>query len=412
MATTPITIDFTDPAIQANPYPTYEELRRERPVFWNGNAWLVAKYDDVVSILTDDRMSSQRVDATFSVLPPEIQQELAPLRHILGERMLLSDPPKHTRLRKLVMQAFSAKAAQGRRDRIETFANMFIDKVIEQGEMDVMADYANRIPGYTVADVLGVPNDNQAQFAAWAEDQVRVYDRPGTHGDRVAVMRKGQESMLAMKAYVDEIIAERRLNPQDDLITELVQAEEDGDRLTNDEMVAMIVAVLVGGNNSTAHLIGNATLTLLRFPDVRQQLLDDPALIRPIIEEVMRWESPVQATSRVVKEDMEFSGHQFSQGDNVSILVASANRDEEKFDHADSFDFTRRPNRHLTFIVGPHYCLGSALARNIAQVSVLTLFERCKNMQLATDRLEWSPTFSFRHLERLPVTFNPQINRR
>jgi pimeloyl-[acyl-carrier protein] synthase len=408
-AGTAASIDFTDPAIQANPIPVYERLRAEAPIFWNGPAqgWLISRYDDIVGLFNDPRMSSQRVDATFRPLPADVRAELTPLRTVLLSRMLLSDPPRHTRLRTLVTKPFSAKASQGRRDRIQEFCDGFIDRVIASGEMDVMRDFAAPLPSRTIADTLGIPNDMQAQFTAWAHDQVRVYDRPGTAHDRVAVMRQGQRAMLEMKAYMEGIIADRRREPQDDLLTMLVEAEAEGDRLSDDELIAMVVALLVGGNNSTAHAIGNAALTFIRQPEARERLLREPDLIRPAIEEVLRFESPVQATSRVAKEAIEIGGETIQLGDNVSLLLGSANRDAAQFPDANRFVIDRKPNRHLTFAHGPHFCLGSALARNVTQIATLTLLQRCRDLELATDTLEWNEGFSFRSLKTLPVRFRP-----
>ncbi len=403
-----VRIDFTSPELQANPYPVLEELRENDPVFWNGNAWLVTRYEDCVALFTDPRMSSQRIDATFAVLPEDVQRELQPLRDVLGDRMLLSDPPKHTRLRTLVMKAFSARAAAGRRDRIQMFCDRFLDQVVDRGEMDVMGDFATPLPGWTIADTLGIPQDRQDDFTRWARDQVLIYDRLGT-GDRVAIMRQGQASMLEMKAYLEEVIEERRQNPQNDLLTELVQAEEAGDRLTMNEMVVMVVALLIGGNNSTAHLIGNSILTLIRHPEDRARLLAEPDLIRTAVEEVMRYESPVMTTSRIALEDMELHGQQIRKGDNVNLMIASANRDPRQFDNPDTYIIDRRPNRHLTFAHGPHFCLGSALARNVSQIAVMSAIQRCPNMQLVSEEINWARGFAFRHARTLPVVFGGRL---
>lgn len=407
--TTTISIDFSDLAIQAHPYPIYEDLRDNTPVFWNGPAqgWLVSRYEDVVALFTDPRMSSQRIDATFRVLPEDVQRELQPLREVLGNRMLLSDPPRHTRLKNLVMPAFSAKAAGGRRDRIQALCDGFIDRVIDSGEMDVMADLATPLPSWVIADTLGVPMSDQADFTGWAASQVRVYDRPGTVHDRIEVMRKGQADMLEMKAYLEEVIEQRRNDPREDLLTLLVQAEAGGDRLSVDELVVMCVALLIGGNNSTAHLIGNVILTVLRHPDAIQALRDEPSLIRTTVEEVLRFESPVQATSRVATQDFELHGQQIRAGDNISLLIGSANRDPRQFPHADTFDQRRHPNRHLTFAHGPHFCVGSALARNTAQIAVQTVVNRLGDLRMVDPDARWAPVFSFRHLATLPVTYSP-----
>ncbi|MGH9176342.1 MAG: cytochrome P450 [Vicinamibacterales bacterium] len=401
-------IDFSDPVIQANPYPVYARLRRETPVVWNETtgSWLVSRYDDIVALLNDPRISSARVDATFRVLPEEVQRELEPLRTVLSRRMLLTDPPTHTRLKNLVMKAFSARMSESRRERIQAICDSFIDRLATRREIEIMGEFATPLPGWVTGDVLGVPIERQEQFSAWSHDQVRIYDRPGTVHDRVAVMRRGQASMLAMKAYLEEIIDQRRREPGDDVITMLVEAEEAGDRLTSDEMVVMVVAILVGGNNSTAHLIGNAILTLLRHPDALDRLRAEPALIRPAIEEVMRYESPVQATSRVAWEAIDLNGATIEPGQNVHVLLASGNRDETQFDAPDQFQIDRSPNRHLTFAHGPHYCLGTSLARTIAQTAVLTLITRFPNLSLANEAVEWNDGFSFRSLKVLPVLFD------
>lgn len=399
------TLDFSDPRIQADPYPHYAALRHEAPICWNGRTWLISRYDDIITLLNDPRMSSARTEQTFAVLPPEVQQELTPLRTILGSRMLLSDPPKHTRLKAIVNKAFTPRMIENRRVRIEQICHSFIDAVIDNGAMDVMADVATKLPGWAITDILGVPYADQPRFTRWARDQVLIYDRAGVTQDRVGIMRQGQKSMLEMKEYLEVIIEQRRHDPQADLISELVLAEEQGDRLSLDELFGMCVALLVGGNNSTAHLIGNAILTFARHPDALAQLLAQPDLIAPATEEVMHYDSPVQATSRVVKETMTFQDETFTAGQGIVVLFGSGNRDEAQFPHPTVFDLTRQPNRHLTFAHGPHFCLGVAIARTVAQVGILALLQRCHHLQLVNEQIKWLPGFAFRGPHTLPVTF-------
>lgn len=404
--TASVAIDFGSPQVRSNPHPTYQRLREESPVVWNEvtRSWVVSRYDDVAGLFIDPRMSSARTEAIFSTLPEEVRPELAPLRRILGSRMLLTDPPEHTRLKSLVMKAFSAKTTETRREHIRALCDHFLDRVAERGELDVVAHLAQPLPSWVIADLLGVPAEDQPRFTRWSHDQVRVYDRPGTVGERVAVMRQGQASMLEMRAYLEAIIDERRREPREDLISELVAAEEAGDRLSTEELVIMVVALLVGGNNSTAHLIGNAALTLLHRPDVVAQLRDDPALVRTAIEEVLRWESPVQATSRVVRDEpIALAGREMAVGDSVHLLIGSANRDPAQFPNSDIYDPARRPNRHLTFGGGPHFCLGSSTARAIAQTAILALVERFPDARLASDDVRWQEGFSFRSVVSLPV---------
>ncbi len=399
------TLDLSDPLIQADPYPHYAKLRQEAPVCWNGRTWLISRYADIVALLDDPRMSSARTEQTFAVLPPEVQEELTPLRSILGSRMLLSDPPKHTRLKAIVNKAFTPRMIESRRARIEQICHSFIDEVVEQGEMDVMAAVANKLPGWAITDILGIPYEDQPRFTRWARDQVLIYDRAGTTKDRVGVMRQGQKAMLEMRDYLEVIIEQRRSNPQDDLITELVQAESQGDRLTRDELFGMCVALLVGGNNSTAHLIGNAILTFIRHPEAMAQLLAQPELIAPATEEVLRYDSPVQVTSRIVKETMNFQGERFEAGQGIVVVFGSGNRDDAQFANPNVFDMTRQPNRHLSFAHGPHYCLGVSIARTVSQVGILALLQRCRNLKLVSEKIDWLPGMAFRGPHTLPVTF-------
>lgn len=404
-------IDFSDPVVQADPYPIYAALRAATPVVWNDvtQSWLVSRYDDVVALFNDPRMSSARAEAIFRVLSPAEQVELAPLRRILGGRMLLTDPPEHTRLKNLVMKAFSANTTAGRRERIREICDTLLDRALARGDLDIMRDIATQAPSWVIADLLGVPRDEQGTFTRWAHDQVRVYDRPGTSHDRLAVMRQGQASMLEMKAYLEEIIAARRVESRDDLLTQLVQAEEQGDRLSTDELVAMVVALLVGGNNSTAHAIGNAMLTLLRHPDALSELRANPDLVRTAFEETLRYESPVQATSRVASAPIELHGQTIQPGDNVHLLIGSANRDEAQFPDSARYDPARHPNRHLTFAHGPHFCLGSSVARATAQTAITTLVNRCPGLRLAADTVKWNEGFSFRSVKALPVVFEANV---
>lgn len=402
-----VTIDFSDPAIRANPYPIYAELRRDAPVVWNGQSWMISRYEHIIGLLTDERVSSARAESIFQVLPPEVQTELQPLRHVLGSRMLLTDPPIHTRLRNLVTKAFGAQSVRAKRPRIQEICDRFVDQVIANGEMDVIADLAVPLPGWVIADMLGVPQDDQASFTRWSRDQVRIYDRPGTSGERIPIMRQGQASMLEMKAYLEDIIAARREEPRDDLITYLVQAEEEGDRLSTGELVIMIIALLVGGNNSTAHLIGNAIFTLARQPEALEQLRANPDMIATAVEEVLRFESPVQATSRVARDTIEIGGQTIEPGQGISLLFGSANRDERQFPNPDELNLARKPNRHLTFAHGPHFCLGSAIARAEAQIAVQTVVQRCVGLELVSDDADWQEGFSFRGLKHLPVRFTP-----
>ena len=402
-----VTVDFSSPEIKVNPYPLYREFRERQPVMWNGQGWWIFRYDDIMQLLNDPRVSSARNESLISVLPPDVQRELEPMRNLLTKRMLFTDGATHTRLRTLLTKAFSAKAANVKRERIQQIADQLLAPLLPRGEMELMEEFAVPLPSLVVADMLGISPDRRGDFARWARDQVRVFDRPGTLGERVAVMRQGQAAMLETKEYMESVITERRREPREDLISELIAVEEAGDRLTTEEMVVMIISLLVGGNNSTAHLIGNTVLMLAREPEALAELRADPHLIRSTIEEVMRFECPVQTTSRVAAERIEIGGQVIEAGQNIFLVLASANHDEAHFPDPDRFDIHRHPNRHLDFAHGPHFCLGAPIARAEAQIAVSAVVQHCAGLSLVSDQVEWLDGFSFRGPKRLPMRFQP-----
>jgi len=394
------TYDIFSDLVRDDPYPLYRQMREEDPVHYDGWAWNLSRHADVLLAFTDPRFSSDRFgEPTW--LEPDEAARVKPLYDITNLFILFMDPPDHTRLRGLVAQAFSAKMVESVRPKIQAAVDGLLDRVAQTGQMDVIADLANPLPGIVIAEMLGVPKEDQPRFKEWANDYARFL---GTLGDNPELRRDASRAVVELSDYIREVAAQRRVEPQDDLITALVQAEEEGERLTHDELVATCFLLLFAGNETTTNLIGNGTLTLLRNPDALQQLRDNPSLIRTAVEEFLRWESPVQFTDRLAIDDVVIDGHRILAGQGVRTILGAANRDPAQFDNPETLDLTRRPNRHIAFAHGIHFCLGAPLARAEGQIALNTLVQRFPALAAASPNVEWQRNHVFRALKSLPVT--------
>ena len=391
-----------DPAVRQDPYPVYATLRREDPVHWDAalGRWLVTRYDDVAAGLRDPRFSSQRSAALNANLPAAVQAELAPSARARATAMLFTDPPTHTRLRRLVNRAFTPRLVEALRGGIQALVDELLDAVQPAGRMDAIRDLAYPLPASVIAQMLGAPPTDRDRFKAWSDDIALSL----TPASPEAALR-GQRSGAAMGEYMAAIIADRRARPREDLISALVAAEEQGDALSSEELYAMCSLLLVAGHETTTNLIGNGLLALLRHPDQQRRLRQQPDLWRSGVEELLRFDSPVQLAARVLREDVELRGRRLRAGQVVAFLIGSANRDAEQFPEPDRLDVGRQDNRHLAFGAGIHYCLGAPLARLEAQLAFATLLRRLPHLELAADHLDYRPSVGFRALQSLPVTF-------
>jgi len=387
-----------------DPYPLFRRMREEDPVHWDGYSWQLTRHADVLFAFTDPRFSSERIG-----LPSEIEgvagDELmaaVPLYDLSQAMMLFRDPPAHTRLRGLVAQAFSAKMIEGMRPRIQVLVDGLLDDAEARGSFDLVQAVANPLPGLVIAELLGVPPEDQPKFKHWANQYAAFL---GGSDDQGVLLRAGVESALAMGEYIRDAVARRRVEPQDDLLTALVQAEEAGDRLTELELIATVFLLLFAGNETTTNLIGNGVLTLLRQPAAFAELRAQPEIIRTAVEEFLRFESPVQLTNRRALEDLEIGGKHIAAGANVQTWLGAANRDPEQFTDPDRLDLTRRPNRHIGLAHGIHFCLGAPLARAEGQVAINAVVQRFPHLALAIDdtTIEWQPNDVFRSLRALPL---------
>ena len=399
-----LNLDLVSPRFKANPYPTYARLRRDAPVVQTRlpdgrEAWLVSRYEDVDRVLKDARFAKDRRRVTS---PPRMPFErmLEPLTRSLQFNMLDLDPPDHTRLRGLVHKAFTPRLIERLRGRIQALADQLLDQPAERGELDLVRDYALPIPAIVIADLLGVPASDRHRFHRWSSKLVSV----SAASDFLTAV----PYILLFMRYVKRLVAKRRIEPREDLITALVQAEEAGDHLNADELVSMIFLLLVAGHETTVNLIATGTLALLERPHDLERLRGEPSLLErgTAVEELLRFTSPVQvATERYAVEPVQVSGTSVPYGAMVLAVLGSANHDEGRFVDPETLDLARSPNPHVAFGQGPHYCLGAPLARLEGQIAFETLLRRFSDLQLAVpvESLPWRRGVFLRGVERLPL---------
>ncbi len=399
--------DLASPQFNADPYPFYARLRAEAPVYratlpHKQVAWLVTRYEDVLDVLKDERFVKDRLNA----MPPD-QRGKAPwvpgILKPLTRNMLDVDEPDHMRLRALVRKAFTPRLIEQLRGRIQTLCDDLLDRVQRKGSTELISDYALPVPATIIADLLGVPAEDRRKFHGWSSKIVSV--SPGA-AEGLAALRV-IPPVWAFMRYLRKQFRVRRADPRDDLITALVQAEEAGDQLGEDELLAMAFLLLVAGHETTVNLIASGTLALLEHPEQMQMLRQNPSLIKPAVEELLRYTSPVQlATERFAREDVTITGATIPRGELVLAAIGSANRDERQFEDPDTLDITRDPNKHLAFGKGIHHCLGAPLARMEAQIAIDTLLRRFPNLRLAVtpESLQWHRGLFLRGLEKLPLT--------
>jgi cytochrome P450 PksS len=397
-------VNIASPGFKANPFPFYARLRAEAPAYrtilpTREPAWLITRYDDVAMLLKDERFVK---DTTNALTPGQAanQRWFRKVFKLLKRNMLNLDPPYHTRLRGLV-KAFSPRLIEQMKGRIETLTNELLDAVQGRGRMDLIRDYALPLPATIIAEMLGVPAEDRHVFHRGSDAIISAASSSWA-------MLQAMPSAWSLIRYIRKIVRKRRSAPRDDLVSALAQAEEAGDTLSEDELLAMVFLLLVAGHETTVNLIGNGTLALLEHPDQLDKLRNDPALIKPAMEELLRYTSPVEmATERYAREDVTVAGVTIPRGEMVYAVIASANRDERHFSDPDTLDLTREPNKHLAFGLGPHFCLGAPLARLEGQIAIKTLLRRAPDLRLAAapDVPRWRRGLLLRGLESLPVAF-------
>ncbi len=397
-------VDIVSPEFKANPFPFLKELRTNEPVYRTTlpdktPVWLVARYDDVNALLRDERFPKNR----RSAMTPEQLRKLPwvpPMFRPLERNMLDLDPPDHTRLRALVHKAFTPRLVEQMRTRVQSLADELLDRVARHGEMDLVKDYALPLPMTIITEILGVPAQDRDKFHKWSNSVVSLSSPNPT----LRVL----PGVWMFIRYLRRFFKVRRREPRDDLVSALIQAEEAGDKLSEDELLAMAFLLLVAGHETTVNLISSGVLALLEHSDQLEKLRRDPSLIRSAVEELLRYTSPVfMTTERYAREDATIQGVTLPRGEMTFGVIGSANRDETVFENPDALEVTREPNKHLSFGQGIHFCVGAPLARLETQIAVNTLLRRLPNLRLKDppDALRWRPSMILRGLERLPVVF-------
>jgi cytochrome P450 len=392
-----------DPEVLANPYPLYHRLRTEAPVHWDPflHAWVVTRYADVVHVLHD--FSADRTPS-----PEQLERmnlsAISPIAAVMVKQMLFLDAPAHTRLRSLASSVFTPARVRVLRSRIQQIADTLIDAamVAQPGQMDVIAEFAEPLPAIVTAEMLGVPIRDHRQLKDWTAVFAEMLGNFQHNPDHVPKVLRALEEMLE---YFRERVRELRAHPREGLINSLLTAEINGDRLTEEEVIANSIVTMVGGQETTTNLIGNGLLTLLRYPAEMQRLRDDPGLIPSAVEELLRYESPSQHTARLARTDVELGGRKIRKREAVIAVMGAANRDPERFPDPDRLDLARTDNRHLAFGWAAHFCFGAALARIEGQVSFSTILRRMPELALQQAPLQWRTNLGLRGLVALPVRY-------
>jgi len=389
-------VDLLDAQFVADPYPTYKNLRRETPIFFHPDLalWFFCEYEDVQAILRDRRFGR--------ALPePVTPQNPTPFEGMHANSLMEMEPPGHTRLRGLVNKVFTPARVEGLRSKIQQVADDLIDSILPRGEMDLLKDFAEPLPVTVIAELLGIPKMDRWRLRPWSQNIVTMYELAPT-GEAGA---RANQAVREFSNYLTGLADERRRQPGEDLFSALVRVRDAGEALNDAELIATAILLLNAGHEATVNAIANGMLALFRHPTAQEALRNHPAEIKPAVEEMLRYDTPLQLFKRWVREDLNYKGLTFEKGTQVALLYGSANRDPRRFEQPDEFVITRRDNPHLTFGAGTHYCLGAPLARLEMQVAVSSLLSRLPDLRLADEELEYRPTYVIRGLTSLPVCF-------
>lgn len=389
-----------DPEVLANPYPLFRRLREEAPVHWDPylHAWVVTRYEDVVTVL-------HRFVAARTPQPERLAElgmgELTPIAALMVRQMLFMDPPAHGRVRRLASVAFTPRRVERLRDHIRQIAEQLVGELADDGSFELIDGFANPLPAIVTAEMLGVPTADHELLKGWSQDFAEML---GNFQHNPGRTRKILQSVEEMVAYFREAVLSQADNPTEGLINALATAEVDGDRLTEEEIVANVIVTMVGGQETTTNLIGNGLLTLLRQPDQLERLRAEPKLMGSAVEELLRYESPSQHTARLAPDGAILGDKAIPEGDAVIAVMAAGNRDPERFSEPDRLQLDRPDNRHLAFGWAAHFCFGAPLARLEGQIAFETLLARFSDLALAPDQqISWRPNLGLRGLTELHV---------
>jgi len=390
-----------EPQVLADPYPLYERLRREDPVHWDPylHAWVVTRYADVITVLHDFSAARTPTPEQLSAIR---LSKLTPLARVMVKQMLFLDPPSHSRIRGLAACAFTPARVSALKNRIQQLADELLDKVASSGHMDVLADFAEPLPAIVTSELFGVPTEFALQLKNWSAKFAEMLGNFQHNPDRIPSMLDTIENLTE---FFRKAVEDQRKKPCPGLVHSLVKAELEGDRLTEEEIIANCIITLVGGLETTTNLIGNGMLTLLCHPNEMQRLRSDPPLIVSAVEELLRFESPSQHTARLAPADLELGGKAIRKRQAVIAVMGAGNRDPERFPDPNRLDLARQDNRHLAFGWAAHFCFGAPLARLEGQVAFATLLNRFPNISLESGPIVWRENLGLRGLKALHISW-------
>lgn len=396
---------FSDEILQ-DPYPTYTRLLEEGPLHYvdvgsKWAVWSVFSHAECSAMAKDPRCSAKRAQQQLLALPLSRQAEFSELARMLGLWLIFMDPPEHTRLRKLLNKGFSPAAIEALRPQVEAIVDRMLRPLEHGSEVELMREFANPMPVRIICEMLGIPQELNETFVNWSRAIALFRGSP----DRTVEQAKAaQDALIELTEFFRNTVAERKRNKGNDLISLLIDIEEEGEVLTEEELYAQCIALLFAGHETTRNLIGNGMYTLLKHPQETAELRENPDMIRTTVEELLRYESPVQFTARVLKEDIEICGQRIPRKWTILCMLGAANRDPKRFKDPNKLDLNRLNNQHLAFSAGPHACIGGQLARLEGQIAIQNLVQRFPKMKLTGPNPEWASTFGFRGLKSLSVT--------
>jgi len=395
--------DLASPEGLRDPYAVYSRFR-DAEAAGRDIGRVVVRYDQIVGLLGDRRLSSERVGGILEPLGSEVRGRCPLVERALRGIVAFRDPPDHTRIRTLLASTFTPRMVRRVAHIIENVSKRLLDAVAAEGEADLHRAYAYPLPAMVVGAMLGVPESDLERFKSWALDIVLLV---GAGSPSAQLALAAEDHFAEMREYLGALVAERRAGPGDELLSAMIDAADHGKRLSEDEIFSNATFLMTAGHETATNMLSNAVLTLMRHPEQFERLRRDHALIPSAAEEILRFESPVQMTARYAVEDGELAGRTVKAGDALLLFLGAANRDPARFPHPDRFDITRSDKRHVAFGYGAHYCLGAALAREELRIALAHLLERLPGLELAADDVLWQPTIDFRGPLALPVRWRP-----
>src|SRR5262245_19135387 len=404
----PILYDLHDPAVIADPYPTYAQMRRQNPVWHNpaSGSWVVTRYRDVARVLVARETSNHRVEELLARVPREADVSVEPLRKVMRPRLLFTEGEQHDRLKRLISQTFAPQHVQAYAGVVAERLRLLLDSLPLREPIDFLARVTNLLPDMVILSILGISVEEEDQMKSWTDD---IYAWIGhSSGSIVDRTKRALSAVEGLERRLLELISEVRRKPRAELLSALVHAREEGLFLSDLELVANVIGLVNAGQETTTCLLANGLLRLLEFPEQCERLRNNPSLMDSAVEEMLRFDAPAQFIARRVEQPFELEGVPLEPGALIALGLAAANRDESTFERPDEFDVGRSHNPHLSFGHGTHFCVGSALARMEAKQLFSALLERFRSIRLAcsADRLQWRPTTSFRCPLALPIVLS------